>query len=249
VLAAREPDIVALQEINERTWPLWADALAAAGLPHAACSLAGADPARQPAARRRGGVLLAARTPLGPAARIDVPRPETVLAAEVGGVAVWTAHVPNAANGWTKVETLEALRAGLAAGSGPRVLCGDLNTPRRESPEGAVMSFARDSHGRLREERGERWDSGELAVVPGLREIGFADAFRELHGYADRSPSWTYRRYGGGYRLDHVFLSAELRPVAASYHHMWREDGLSDHSALEVEFSPARTSTAAGLRG
>ena len=40
---------------------------------------------------------------------------------------------------------------------------------------------------------------------------------------------------GGGWRLDHVMCSAALEPVAAAYHHEWRLDGLSDHSALEVE--------------
>jgi exonuclease III len=237
-LASRAPDVVALQEVNARTWPLWVAALETCGLPHVACSLDGADPAREPAARRRGGVLLAARAPLGSAASLVVPRAETTLAAEVDGVVVHNAHVPNAANGWTKVDTLVALRAGLAAVGGPRILCGDLNTPRRESADGAVMSFARDSRGRLREERGERWDAGELGVVPGLREIGFTDAFRALHGYAERSPSWTWRQiggHGGGYRIDHVFLSPELEALAAVYHHEWRDTGLSDHAALEVD--------------
>ena len=142
-----------------------------------------------------------------------MPWPETTLAASVDGVTVHVAHVPNAANGWIKPDTLAALRAGLAAGSGPRVLCGDLNTPRRESPDGTVISFARDSRGRLREERGERWDSAELGVVPGLREVGFADAFRAVHGYASKEPSWVWR-HGGGWRLDHIFVSG-LRVVAA----------------------------------
>jgi exonuclease III len=233
-LSSAAPDVVALQEVTAGTWPLWRAALDTIGLPFAACSLDGADPARAPAARRRGGVLLAAREPLEPAEPLELPRPETTLAAQVRGITVHTVHVPNAANGWVKIETLEAVRGGLAAGRGALVLCGDLNTPRRESPDGAVMSFARDSRGRLREERGARWDAGELGVVPGLRDIGFTDAFRALHGYADRSPSWTYPRSGGGYRIDHVFTSAELSPVAAAYRHDWREAALSDHAALEV---------------
>jgi exonuclease III len=105
-----------------------------------------------------------------------------------------------------------------------------------------VISFGRDSRGRLRPERGERWDAGELGVVPGLRDLGFADAFRALHGYERREPSWTWRRisgHGGGWRLDHVFASAELRALEASYHHSWREAGLSDHAALEVRLAPA----------
>jgi exonuclease III len=233
-LAGAGAEVVALQEVTARTWPLWRAALETIGLPYAACSLDTADPSREPAARRRGGVALAAREPLEPAAPLDLPRPETALAAHVGGITVHTVHVPNAANGWVKIETLEALRSGLAAGRGPRILCGDLNTPRRESADGAVMSFARDSNGRLRAERGTRWDDGELGVVPGLRDLGFTDAFRALHGYAERSPSWTYQRGGGGYRIDHVFTSRELAPVAAAYRHDWRDAGLSDHAALEV---------------
>ena len=145
--------------------------------------------------------------------------------------------MPNAANGWVKVRTLEAVRAGLAAGSGPRVLCGDLNTPRREHPDGSVISFARDTRERLRPERGTEWDEGELGVVPGLRDLGFADAFRALHGYERKEPSWVFR-HGGGWRLDHVFASAELDVLAARYHHDWRDAGLSDHSALEADVRP-----------
>ena len=156
-----------------------------------------------------------------------------------GPVEVHCVHVPNAANGWVKIRTLQAIREGLAAAApGPRVLCGDLNTPRRELPDGEVISFARDSRGRRRPERGSEWDEAELGVVPGLRELGYVDAFRVLHGYAQREPSWTWQRiagHGGGWRLDHVFASEELRPTSATYHHAWRDQGLSDHSALEVE--------------
>jgi exodeoxyribonuclease III len=228
-LAGREPDVVALQEITARSWPLWQAALATIGLPHAACSW--------PPRSRRTVVLIAARRPLEPAAAIDVPWPETTLAAGVDGVVVHCAHVPNAANGWVKPNTLAALRAGLARTFGPRILCGDLNTPRREKPDGTVISFARDTRERLREERGEPWDSAELGVVPGLRDLGFTDAFRAVHGYDHKEPSWVFR-HGGGWRLDHAFASAELEAAAATYHHAWRDGGLSDHSALEVDLRP-----------
>jgi exodeoxyribonuclease III len=237
-LAEREPDVVALQEVSTRTAPMWAAALATIGLPHRRCSLDGADPGREPASRRRTGVLLAARAPLADAAPpLAVPWPETTLATHADGVRVDTIHVPNAANGWVKAHTLAAVRAG-APSDGPRIICGDLNTPRREHPDGTVVSFARDSGERLRPERGEEWDRAELGVVPGLRELGYADAFRALHGYARREPSWTFRRiagHGGGWRLDHLFASADLRPVAARYHHAWRDADLSDHSALEAD--------------
>ena len=227
-LAERGPDIVALQEISARTWPLWQAALATIGLPHAVRS----DPFRP----RRTVVLIAARA-LEPVETLAVPWPESTAAARVDGIVVHCAHVPNAANGWIKPDTLAAIRAGLAATGGPRVLCGDLNTPRREHPDGTVISFARDTRERLREERGEPWDRAELGVVPGLRDLGFADAWRSLHGYDRKEPSWVFS-HGGGWRLDHAFLSAELEAVAATYHHDWRDGGLSDHSAMEVDFRP-----------
>jgi len=228
-VAAREPDVVALQEITARSWELWRAALTTIGLPHATCSW--------PPRPRRTVVLIATREPHDAVPALEVPWPETTLAVQTGGVTVHTAHVPNAANGWVKPDTLAALRAGLAATTGARVLCGDLNTPRREKPDGTVISFARDTKERLREERGDRWDSAELGVVPGLRDLGFADAFRALHGYERKEPSWVFR-HGGGWRLDHVFASAELEPIAATYHHGWRDGGLSDHSALEVDLRP-----------
>jgi exonuclease III len=241
-LGEREPDVIALQEITARTLPLWEAACAVLGLGSVACTLRSADPAREPAGRRRTGVLLATREALEPLpGLLPVPWPETALAVRVQGIELHTVHVPNAANGAVKPQTLTAVSTGLAAGSGARVLCGDLNTPRREHPDGSVWSFARDGRGRLRPERAGFWDESELGVVPGLAEHGFTDAFRALNGYAEREPSWTFGRisgHGGGWRLDHVFCSAELEPVACAYHHEWRDAGLSDHSALEADLQP-----------
>jgi len=239
----RAPDVLALQEVTPRTLPLWEAACATIGLPHTLCTLRHADAARAPAGPRRTGVLLAAREPVvALRAQLPVPWSETALAARVAGIEVHTVHVPNAANGEIKPRTLAAVRAGLAERTGARVLCGDLNTPRRELPDGTVWSFARDGRGRLRAERAGAWDAAQLGVVPGLRELGFADAFRALRGYGSREPSWTFSRiagHAGGWRLDHVFCSSELEPVACAYHHAWREDGLSDHSALEADPRPA----------
>lgn len=243
-LASRELDVLALQEVTDRTLPMWRTACQTLGLAHVLATLDQAEPGRAPASRRRTGVLLASRAPLGEASvRLPVPWPETAAAAitltSAGPVEIHTVHVPNAANGWVKVRTLQALRSGLAAApSAARVLCGDLNIPRRELPDGEVVSFARDSRGQLRSERGAEWDAAELGVVPGLRELGYRDAFRWVHGYEARSPSWTWRQisgHGGGWRIDHLFASPELRPVASLYHHAWRDEGLSDHSPLEAE--------------
>ncbi len=134
-----------------------------------------------------------------------------------------------------KIRTHEAIAAHLAARDARRqILCGDLNTPRRELSDGDVLTFAYDSAGRLRPERGERWDRAERALVHGLRERGWVDAFRALHGYAEREASWTFANNRGGWRLDHVLVFG-VEPIASAYAHDWRRAGLSDHSALVVD--------------
>ena len=232
-LAAAGADVVALQEITRRTLPDWRASLAAAGFPHLAAAVDLAPPER----RRPLGVLTAAREPLAPLPQPDVPWPERILCCEVDGVEVVNLHSPIApAPELAKVRTHEAVAAYLAAAPRtPRILCGDLNTPRREHDDGSVLTFAHDSAGRLRPERGERWDRAERALVHTLRDAhGWVDAYRALHGYGHREASWTFAQDRGGWRLDHVLVHG-LTPVAASYAHEWRRQGLSDHSALVVD--------------
>jgi endonuclease/exonuclease/phosphatase family metal-dependent hydrolase len=131
-----------------------------------------------------------------------------------------------------KVRTLEAVYEALAPpGMVPQVLVGDLNTPQYESREGEVQSFARTRTGRIRPSHGERHDRAELGLVVGLRDHGYADAFRTLHGYARRDRSWLYPHGKTGYRLDHIIVRG-LEPIACEYEHGWRDAGLSDHAAM-----------------
>jgi endonuclease/exonuclease/phosphatase family metal-dependent hydrolase len=190
-------------------------------------------------------VLTAARAPLVRLADVPgVPWPERVLLTRLvddAPVEVVNVHSPiSPAPDLAKVRTHEALAAHLrSAAAEAVVVCGDLNTPRREMGAGDVLTFAHESSGKLRPERGERWAAAERALVTGLAAHGFVDAFRSLHGYAAREASWTYPRGGGGYRLDHVLVRG-LVPREAAYAHGWREAGLSDHSALVVDLGPAR---------
>ena len=245
-VAGRKPDVVALQEVTRRTTSLWCRAFELMGLTHVRVSPSGDDVTSRP---RRTLVIVGSRFVLQDAEEpLAVPWPEcavSVLAQTSSGpLEVHCVHVPNAANGRVKIDTLQALRRGLGTPArAPRVLCGDLNTPRRELPDGKTISFARDSRGRVRPDRGPEWDAAELGVVPGLRDIGYRDAYRTVHGYDAPSPSWTWKTiagHDGGWRLDHIFLSAELRPLACHYHHDWREQGLSDHSALEADLEQRR---------
>jgi exonuclease III len=229
-----EPAVVCLQEVTPVTLARWVERLADAGLGAAVAPLPAAREGSRPLA-----VLTAARGGVEPEAVEDVPWPERVLAARAGPLEVVNVHSPISPKpGLAKVRTHEAVFRHLAEGSGPRVVVGDLNTPRREHADGTVWTFARDRYGRLREERGERWDAAEAALIRGLEQHGFRDAFRELNGFDSKEPSWEWPRWGGGYRLDHLIASAEVEVTTCSYRHDWRrEDRLSDHSALVAEIS------------
>jgi exonuclease III len=172
-----------------------------------------------------------------------VPWPERVLAARLeDGLEVVNVHSPISPKpGLAKVLTHEAVFRHLVEGAGrPRLVCGDLNTPRREHSDGSVWTFARTRSGVLRPERGERWDVAESALIRGLEPNGFRDAFRERHGHAVKEVSWTWPR-GGGYRLDHLIVSEEVEVIECGYLHEWRTElKLSDHSPLVAALAVAR---------
>ena len=234
-LAGRPSDVVALQEVRAAALTAWEVALQGLGYPHVLATLP-AGVARRPPERRLG-VLLASRAPLEPVAMAEIPWPERYLAArtQLDGTVVelHNLHSPISSKAeQVKVRTLEAVYEALAQpGTVPRVLVGDLNTPQYESREGEVQSFARTRTGRIRPSHGERHDRAELGLVVGLREHGYADAFRALHGYGRRDRSWLYPHGKTGYRLDHIIVRG-LRPVACEYEHGWRDAGLSDHAAM-----------------
>jgi exonuclease III len=230
-LATVEADVVALQEIRATALAAWRSELRALGYEH----LLNSDPPGT-TAERRLGVLIASRVPLERApSPPDLPWPERHLAAVVDGAfELHDLHAPISSKAErAKVRTLEAVHAHLAAPSSlPRMLVGDLNTPQYESREGEVQSFARTRTGRLRGTFDERHDAAELLLITGLREHGYLDAFRSVHGYLRRDRSWAYPNIPkAGYRLDHVFVRG-LEVDGCDYVHGWREAGLSDHSGM-----------------
>jgi exodeoxyribonuclease III len=239
-VAERTGDVLVLQEVRSTAADRWVDALRMLGYASVEVALAPGPAAADPS--RRLGVLIASPHPLERLPSPELPWPERHLAVRlhtpVGMVEVHGVHAPTSGKpDQVKVRTLEALTARLAPPAGhPVVVAGDLNTPRYESREGEVISFARTAAGRLRSGFDERHDRAELGVVPGLAMHGFVDVFRAVHGYAARDRSWLYRDGRFGYRLDHIFVRG-LRPVTAAYVHPWRERGLSDHSALAAELA------------
>ncbi len=78
------------------------------------------------------------------------------------------------------------------------------------------------------------WYTKELAQ---LEQSGMQDAFRYVHGEVE-AYSW-FSHQGNGYRYDHIYAATELLPVIKNcdYIHKAREEKLSDHSPMFLEFS------------
>jgi endonuclease/exonuclease/phosphatase family metal-dependent hydrolase len=244
----RQPDLVALQEVIHASAPVLHQQLAQVGYPHAIDSFAMAADTMALRGPRRYGLLIACRWPiLALPADFPIPWPERVLSARIdhpaGTLELHTTHVPpGSGNGWTKIETFLGIHQRLAVSSPvPRILCGDFNEPRGESPDGRYLSWgARPGPlGRFARQDPERWDAAVVAVLAGLASHDMGDAYRSVnvhHGGSDwswrsiRRGQTTYRRY------DHVLSSRSLSPSAARYLHGFVDGRLSDHAAVEVDY-------------
>jgi exodeoxyribonuclease III len=263
-LGELQPDIVALQEVLAATAPRLREGLGQRDLVHSLDSFGlAADPTLLKG-RRKYGEILASRWPLSPLPPVafSVPWNERVLSAVChspwGDIEIHTAGIPpGASNGWLKVQMFEGIYRRLACVVEiPRILCGDLNAPQAESfggqittwgqdikPDGSVTTWKtwRDASGYV--DTGERWDLAERSVLAGLAKYDLPDVFRSLHGYGVVEYSWYWKGKGRciGRRFDHVFASRQLHAVRCEYLHALREMGLSDHSAIEVDFARERT--------
>ena len=245
-LQALGADIICLQETTASTLPVWRELLLAAGyLGIEAGELTQAGDRARPLA-----VLTACRAPLQRLPIAAAPWPERVLCVRAAdGMKIVNVHSPISAKPQlAKIRTHQAVYRHLArVVATPRILCGDLNTPRKEHADGSVWTFARDRYGKLREDRGEEWDQAELSLIRGLQAYGFHDAFRSLHGHQRRELSWEWARWGGGYRLDHLLL-AEIDVEHCSYEHSLRKQGLSDHSPIDRTLTTCFGVTRSGRR-
>ena len=259
-LGSLAPDLATLQEVRTDTVASWRSAVEREGF-HVADTF---DLARQhdvpdPSRFRTDGLLITSRWPLQALAptRWDLPWPERLLSARVdhprGPIELHTAHVPNASTGITlyrkgehergrerlmkKLETFEGVyRALTASPTAARILTGDFNTPHSERPDGSVGYWQHSCPAALRPELAQRWNAAERSVIEGLREHGFADAYRTLHGPNTDAFSWEHGSSGNRYRYDHVFASTELTPTASDYLHEFRLNS-SHHAAILTDLA------------
>ena len=226
--------------------------LSGVGLSHAIDSFTVA-PSWEATGPRRCGLMIAARFPLAPSPTdVSVCWPERLLSADVatpsGPLLLHTTHIPpGSSNGATKMFMLEGVLAVVAAAHPVRqILCGDFNLPQLETTQGQIVTWAErvDSTGTVKMRRtwrgqpAARWDQAERGVMQGGANKILIDAYRHLHGYSRQEFSWFLKRkqLQIGRRFDHAFCSPELKVLACEYLHHLREEGLSDHSALELDF-------------
>jgi exodeoxyribonuclease-3 len=203
------PDLAVLTEFRDgKTGSQLRAALAGQGLGH---QLATNSPPR------RNGILVAAGFPVEVESALQSPWDEAgrILPVRAGGLSIVACYFPQRHEKNAVYDYLESISASLLGQ--PCLLLGDFNTGLHRMDEDRATFIAED---RFR----------------GLLDLGWTDAWRTLHPSA-REYSW-YSRAGRGFRIDHVLASpsAIAHGVVARYSHLEREQRVSDHSSLVIEY-------------
>jgi exonuclease III len=223
-LGAWAPDVVGLCEFRATPPSLaLAAALAQHGLTHqcttADSALAGAN-----------GLLLASRWPLRRVrGRAEPGERGRWLLAEVAAPSPFTTgvmHVPNRVTGRKDVFYAEVLAMIQRWRRGPAVLLGDTNSGRPDVDEEVPVFGPR-----------------EVAWLDAIERLGWADAFRFLHGRT-RAYTWYSPNGRNGFRLDQAFVNRALQPRLERFVYDWGVRSrpgaglaLSDHAALLLDLS------------
>ena len=213
-LVGHAPDIIVLTEYRSGPGQPLLKGLAEAGWPHIATS--------NPLPRRNGIAVLSRRP-------FTLHRPPGSVPADrwVGievpdyGLALVAVYVPIRGDDVTPKDAYwrAVLKEAATRRDVPFLFVGDWNTGDRTGdaePEGKGFSC-----------------SEHFAAMP---EHGFVEAWRLLHPQQSAF-SWYSRRRGAdlnGFRIDHAFLSEQLRQrlVSCEYSDIERAGGISDHAAL-----------------
>jgi exodeoxyribonuclease-3 len=233
-LAARQPDVVGIQELKLTDEKFPYDALAAAGY-HAIVH----------GQKSWNGVAILTREPAETVCK-GLPGQDDfgsrLVTARIGELTFTTVYVPNGksvehADYPRKLAWMEALAAHYAEHHDPggvEILCGDFNIV----PE-AIDSWHEDPalvhHTPAERER-----------LTALMEFGFVDLYREIHGDRKMFSWWDYR--GGsfhrnlGLRIDFILgtpkVRERVRSIEIDRDYRKKKDGLiaSDHAPVILEF-------------
>ncbi len=215
---------------------------------------------QKPVTRKHYGLLFVSRWPMTTLPDLAAPFPHLCPHVRVdapGAFEVVGVHAPNgSANGWRKIDTIEPVLELAQAGTArPLLVCGDLNEPEcwpvGEAPDSFAFRRSRtgtrktegsmrrpDKNARTKAHRENdtfprsRWQD----AVAGLLHRGpLRHAWRALH--PDRPlPATLIKRNGEERSFDHVLADPRVRMERIGFHHAWREDGTSDHSAVWLDF-------------
>ena len=177
--------------------------------------------------------------------RIKIPYPERVLSVKFDSdLELLTTHIPpGSSNGVIKIEHFEGIYEYLKSEEkGPKILCGDFNSPKLETEDGEVVTWGQKINplGKVRlsinpkwknQCTAQRWDLGERNIIENHKSLGLKDAFRSINSYEDKSGSW-FTNKGIARRYDHLFVSEHIEVLDSSYDQKPRIERLSDHSPL-----------------
>ena len=248
-----EPHIVTLQEVYSKTALDLTNALHRCGLPyvwHSHDPPCGDREVAKPYHCVIASCWPLATPPAGDAWRSRAPFPEllgrVLIRTATGDIDVLTVHIPSGAkHGWRKIDTFEVLaRALRRGGDAPRILTGDFNEPRLFLTSGQIVAFRGDlidEEGAVSIARGVKqgrpvsdWSKGVRSVLAATDRHGLRDAYRDRHGLEVATPV-THRVRRLPRCFDHTLVSRHFSVMECGYHHQWRRQNLSDHSAMWAE--------------
>jgi exonuclease III len=243
---SRNPSIICLQEVREKSLNTFKIELQKVGFEYFYDSVLLA----KKNIRTKGNIIASKNPSQHLPDYIRTPHPESILSIQIissiGKIMIHNTHIPNGSTyGWTKIETFEAIYKKLSTERDNfRILCGDFNSPQAESTNGETITWGQRITAEnevITRRNKHRWHEGELCVIRELEKFNLPDVYRYLYGYQKEDYSFVVVRKGkvvSRRRFDHIFASKELNPQNCEYIHSFREEGLSDHSPLEIIFNP-----------
>lgn len=187
-------------------------------------------------ASRGNGVLIASAEPFeGLANPFDLPEdeyPNAVLFARFGHLQMYGAYLPGQDRKRVHLRCLIAAAKSHNEAGDTAMCIGDLNSGRNET----------DIEINLRS--GRLLDRFSTADLYAELEGQWTEAWAHMHPEEHEFSWYPYRRErmrgsGGGWRIDKALVSPRLLPKlrSAEYDHVFRLDGLSDHSGLVIELA------------